>query len=386
MKFKKYICVRYHHLTQKSYKEYYLEEAQNAGIIVEYWDTTFLFFTDDYGQEDSSYLAKTRKISTFSELEQAIQEQDIKNTLFVTTSTFEYKVRKLHLLFARHNCIVAGFGRNMYPVANSKPLKRLKRITPRRIFNYLLNRYLDIEVKFDKIKTFDIVFLAGEKGWQALGRISECKLEKMDVIRINSCDYDTCIENQNDQCLFAHNYILYLDQYLPLHPDMLMVERCTIPEDLYYHSLNDYFSKLEKKMGMPVVIAAHPKALKYKEKNYFDGRLVLFDQTQQLSKYATVVLAHNSVSINYPIIYGIPLHFITSAVIEKYAYSVHHDVQIFAEMFGSDWEYWDDPRVSDLNFRIDRNKYASYKFLYQSSPDAEQRLTKNIFIDFLLGK
>ncbi len=384
MKIRKYICIRYHHLTQKSCKEYYLKEAENAGLDVEYWDTTYLFFDDDYGQEDSSYLIKTRKFKKFFELESAIKEQNISSVIFVTTSSFEYRVKKLHTLFTQYKCLVAGFGRNMYPISTGLSISRFKGLTPHKIINYLLNRCLTNEVQRRKIKTFDVVFLAGENGWQALGRINKDIVQQIENIQINSCDYDNCMEDQSNERLLPYDYILFLDQYLPLHPDMQMLGEENVSVEKYYKEINRYFSKIEKQLKLPIVIAAHPKAILYKKENYFDGRIVLFDQTQQLSKYATLVLAHNSVSINYPIIYNTPLHFITSSEIEKHVLSVHLDVQLFAQTLGTNWEYFDIDKATNISFQANQQQYNNYKYLYQTSLASEHIMTKEIFIDFLL--
>ena len=65
MRFTKLVYVRYMPLTSKIFNDLYMDEAIKAGIMVEYWDISKLFFQQAFGMEDSSFLlTSTRKFKS----------------------------------------------------------------------------------------------------------------------------------------------------------------------------------------------------------------------------------------------------------------------------------------------------------------------------------
>ena len=52
-------------LTQKVFEDHYMGEAMDAGLEVEYWDFTAIFFKNQFEMEDSSFLVKTRKFNSY---------------------------------------------------------------------------------------------------------------------------------------------------------------------------------------------------------------------------------------------------------------------------------------------------------------------------------
>ena len=68
---------------------------------------------------------------------------------------------------------------------------------------------------------------------------------------------------------------------------------------------------------MQVVICAHPKAEKYKTKNYFENRKIYFNKTCEIIKSSRGVISHNSTAVNFAVLSKKPIIFITSNLIKR---------------------------------------------------------------------
>lgn len=388
MQLKKLVYIRYLPLTQKIYQDFYMREVTEIGIEVEYWDITSLFFKDVFAQEDSSSLTKTRKFKNYNELEIAIsKEHELNKVLFLSIMTFEGRIGKLYRMFTKFNCNLSVIGRNMIPIYSGKrmPLwKRLMQLNLGKVYGYLMTRKVLKEKAKGIIKKYDIVFLGGRKGWQGIGNVDPNEISSAQVVKLNSDDYDNYLTLKNAGPIVEGDYILFLDEYLPLHPDTSLFGIKNITPEQYYPELCDYFKRVEKQYSLPVIIAAHPKALKYKEKDYFSGRKIYFGKTAQLSKYASFVLAHDSTSINYPITFGKKLHFITSRNIENSINSVHRHVLDYAKYLGCNYQSFDDTdEAINLIETLPVENYNNYKYDFQTWPETEDKFSSEIFLEFI---
>jgi hypothetical protein len=387
MQIQKLVYIRYLPLTAKIYEDFYMREVAEIGIKVEYWDITPLFFKDVFSQEDSSFLTNTRMFKTYTELETAISlEPEINKVLFLSIMTFEGRIGKLYRLFTKYNCNLAVIGRNMIPIAPGKSLplwQRLLQLSYSKVYNYLKTKRVMAQKARGTIKKYDIIFLGGNMGWQGIGAIDYSDISTAQVVKLNSDDYDNFLRLKDAAPLIESDYILFLDEYLPLHPDTSLFSIKNITAEAYYPQLNDYFKRVETQYGMPVIIAAHPKALKYKEQDYFEGRKVFFGKSAALSKYAYFVLAHDSTSINYPIAFGKRLHFITSKNIENGINSVHRNVVNYAKYLGCNYQWFDGDGKINLIDHLPIEKYNQYKYDFQTWPETENKFSSEIFIEFL---
>lgn len=387
MRFNKLIYIRYIPLTAKITADYYMKEAAETGIEVEYWDISALFFKNNFGQEDSSHLTKTRKFNSYNELEQAlVAEQPLSKTLFISIMTFEGRIGKLYKMLNKFNCTLAVFGRNMFPIPEVNRSSRIKQICNlnfSRLINFIRTRKVKKQKLTGKIKGYDIIFMGGEMGWHGVGSIDYSEVARAEVVKVNSDDYDNFLKLKNSKPLIDGDYILFLDEYLPLHPDTALFGIKNITPEQYYPELCRYFKKVEMQFGMPVVIAAHPKALRYKHENFFDGRKIMFGKSGELSKYVFFVLAHNTTAINYPIAFNKKIHFITSKNIEKGIPNVHQHSICLANYLGCDYQWFDGNDPINLIDKLPGDNYRRYKYEFQTSPETENTLTKDIFIEFL---
>lgn len=388
MRFLTLIYFRYTPLTVKVFQDFYMQAVLDVGINIEYWDLSPLFFPNITGQEDSSYLLGHRviKLESYAEIEQRIQQQQLSSTLFLSIVTYNHLVIRLFRLLTDYKCTLGVFGRNMCPTTSlsaSNFVHKLFGITWNKIRNRWYNR-LALRLKTNgTIRKYDIIFQGGTKGYKGVGIGLNEELQQANVIEVNSDDYDRYLLLRNAPRAIKTEYILFLDEYLPLHPDTVLFKIKNTDPDKYYAELNAYFDRIEAKFGLPVVVAAHPKAIQYKEVNYFYGRRVEFGLTGLLVRDARFVLAHNSTAISYVIAFGRPLHLITSHMIEQKLYSVHQHVVVLSDYLNCNWQYMDDNgpiEIADISLQ----RYEQYKYDFLCSSQTKCTTTETIFINYLL--
>ena len=126
------------------------------------------------------------------------------------------------------------------------------------------------------------------------------------LIKCNSFDYDTYLMEEKDENerIIKDDYIVFLDEYVPHHPDNLINNNSpNCNPKTYYKYLNNYFNLLETHFKTKVIIAAHPRSEYEKIGNMFNDRIFIRDKTVNLVKFSNFVIAHSSTSISYAILY-----------------------------------------------------------------------------------
>jgi hypothetical protein len=148
---------------------------------------------------------------------------------------------------------------------------------------------------------------------------------------------------------------VFLDEYLPYHPDYERLGHAPyVTPSNYFPPLNRFFSSVERALGAPVTIAAHPRA--HYDRQQFDGRAIVRGKTAELVRDAALVLAHASYSINFAVLYKKPVVFLTTPELDKSPEGPL--VRSYAAALGQS------PRTPDQPFerpRIDEAAYAAYR-------------------------
>jgi hypothetical protein len=187
----------------------------------------------------------------------------------------------------------------MPPMQDSILLTITYKVSPSKIFSYLIDK-----LQSSYIDAYKPQFLmTGGRSYKA--HLSYIRNKDIALIKAHSFDYDRVLE-LNNTVKSDNEYILFLDQDLPNHPDTIS-NRIVSSSD-YYSKLNEFFLYIEKVFRIKVVISKHPRTSC--GKNMFNGRQVIADSTASLAKDAKLILAHYSTSISFAIIYNKPIIFI----------------------------------------------------------------------------
>lgn len=387
---KKVVYIGYQPLTIKVKENFYFQDLINKGFEVEYLDLTEIYFKDILKEEIDEPLII--KIDSFSALEDYINKQNRQNILFILTTTFEYRVLKLYKLLSKYNCKLSFFARGALPSFNDVSkvnnlfMKFRKLLKWNHVKSFLQNRYASVLKKKGIVLPYDIVFAAGESGLQTIGLGNDIEKEKSIIVNINSFDFDNFKKNQNTSNIIKDKYCLYLDEYLPYHPDFEMFNTKTVNPVIYYERLNNFFDLIEKKYGLNVIIAAHPKAEKYKNENPFKNRQIFFNKSAELTMYAEFVILHCTSSISFAVLNNKPIISLTSDELKSVMPKYDTIIKNFSIELGTTFINMDDLKNhQDYLKEANSLKYNNYKYKYLTSNNSEDFLSSEIFVNTLVN-
>ena len=384
---KKVIYISYQPITLKFYSDYYVGNCIEKGFDVEYWDISKLYFPKISFESSLDFIG-VRKILSFHEFKELLSKVDLEFAIFITNITYEFKVWRLFLLLSSSNCTLVAFGRGMYPspkkTKNSKIQEIILTFDLNRMFTGLRNSLSTMLKRYQFVKTYDFIFRSGSEGYLTLGFGNHYDLNSAKVINVNYFDYDKFLESINGITLIDKEYCVFLDEYLPYHPDISITGIKTVSAENYYPKLNKFFDFIESKCNISVIIAAHPKAHKYKSENLFNGREIFFNKTCELVRDSMFVITHHSSSISFPILFRKPIFFISSQEQKTEMPQLYELTFHLSDVLNSSVIHFDSYNGEDITLKVDFEKYDDYKYKYLTSKESENRQSSEIFIEAIL--
>jgi len=377
----KIIFLSYLPLTIQNEKIIYVPEFLKAGLEVEYWDVSSLFF--DVFLSDSIDQPYVRSINNYHELKKYIREVNKSDVLFIIYIAYEFRTIRLYRILSKHNCIMGQFDRSGFPTFQRESFKSrfIKKILTIKLYPQYIGQIISIlNIKFGFVKSPHIVFAAGT---EAIERNRGSSV----VIPVNYNDYDNFLElDSASSDLLGYNYCVFLDEYLPYHPDIPIVGLASLDPEKYFKEMNSLFDKIEANLGLRVVIACHPKS-DYTE-NPFNGRPLFKYKTMTLVKHSKLIVMHESTSISYAIIYRKPILFVYT---EQYA-KIYKDsgfvvMKNISEYLGVQMMDINDSlrSIEEFSQSIDKKKYDSYKNNCLTTSETRNQLSSTVITNFLLG-
>lgn len=345
---------------------------QKAGLEVEVFDLQPLFHPECAALPGPEGFDGKRPFSelapALAALEQLGPETMLVNLLARNRATLPVakKLRSCKALCveARTNAVpsaaVGGFKR------------RLSRLTFRKLLDALTRALLWSWVA----KRPDIIIYGGEI-------MRPAPYEAARLVSAHALDYDLFLEK--DEPRTEEPYAVFVDQYLPFHPDFSVLKsRFPVTPERYYPSLRDFFERLEARLGMPVVIAAHPRADYDQDIRHFGNRRVVSGRTLELVRRSSLVLLHYSTALNFAILGNIPMAFLSTdelelsagPIIAAMAAQVGRPV-LNADKLPEDW----DAGLLD----VDTKAYAEYCRRYIKEPGTPDKPFWRILLDAANG-
>jgi len=142
-----------------------------------------------------------------------------------------------------------------------------------------------------------------------------------DKIYCSSLDYSNYIKRKKYlKKKITNNYAVFIDTYLPFHPEHRSTQSKILNSNDYFKSLTNFFKYFEKRTKLKVIIALYPKAdlkkysLEIKKFKMISGRIV------ELIKNCKIVMHHGSTAQSYAVIFKKPTIYLTSNFLEKHKY------------------------------------------------------------------
>jgi len=214
-----------------------------------------------------------------------------------------------------------------------------------------------------RLTRYDVTFSAGAFS-DRLHAVDSKRL-----VQVNHFDIDRLRRAPGPDVALPPRYLVFLDEYLPHHPDFLLHGLETLEPGAYYETLNRAFRRIEEIAGGPVIIAAHPKA-KYAE-NPFDGRPIIFGRTDALAKGSDIVIAHGSTAVSFAVICYRPVVLMQSGEIRRVHANQYEQMVSTRELLGCTLLDMDEVDAWRKELpAVDEEKYASfYKEYLAVRPD-----------------
>tara|TARA_X000000950_G_scaffold289037_1_gene409256 strand:+ start:7924 stop:9084 length:1161 start_codon:yes stop_codon:yes gene_type:complete len=341
-------------------KDFYVHELKNLkGLEVQFWNLTEVLFGLKTSEEKNNF---EKNIGNHTQFKNEIKLQNNEKTLYITSIAFEYRSLLLYYFLKKHNCKTLFFARGALP--QYKLIDKLNNLNFNRIIIFFKNRIAFLFKYLNIVNTFDYLLTSGLDGYKTIGVGSEIDLKKSKKYYINSIDKEI-YDDANPELALDNNILVFIDEYMPFHPDFKLLNIDTVPESEYYNELNLFFSRIEKKLKMQVVICAHPKAENYKTKNYFENRKIYFNKTCEIIKLSRGVISHNSTAINFAVLSKKPIIFITSNLIKRFNPILDKQILLHSKILNSNFIDIDNYQQKNLFFwEINEVVYKSWKRKY----------------------
>lgn len=296
-----------------------LKQLEEKGFCIEYvWIGPMVGLLADIPSRGCETIPKS-----WREVQYIIDCYENRDAILISlTNVFAPCLRLFRILGNAKQKTVAYYnvGSMRLPIQKNSTKHRLKLLfNPVRVKNYFIHKSVSLLRKTGYLKDFDYAVTQGTQNINSENRLISNNTQKISII-----DYD--IERFNKAVILEEyndgKYIVFIDAYMPFHPDFNVIAQRHIDAKRYFKSINNYLRRVEDKYSLPVIVAAHPSATKYHEYNYFDGRPVLFGKTAELCKSCAWAINHLSTAITFLITQHKPIRFITTnELVDKYGVS-----------------------------------------------------------------
>ncbi len=329
-----------------------------SGYTVEYWDLADITFQEKLAPISVDGVIE-KKISSKKEFAFNVKMNANNSTFlmwfgYCTRTAFVF--RSLSKANARFAIICNGLLPSVQP-------QKKKRIND--VFISFRERFYSLLMRTSLFTPATYSFVTASTG-RAKYKVNKTTVHS----KCNSGDYEALVKNKKTD--IKESYFLFLDQYIPYHNDNRIIGRMPIEAGQYFKSLNEFFDKIEKQYGIPVIIAAHPSAKRYETMNPFDGRKFIFNKTMELAADSKAIITHFTTAISSAVVYNKPAILLSSDELislrpDQYVYMKALHEELGAPIVNMDHLN----EMSILLPEIDEFKYKAYKYKYLSNPETE---------------
>ncbi|MBW8015822.1 MAG: hypothetical protein FVQ82_06515 [Planctomycetes bacterium] len=323
-------------------------------------------------------------INTYAEIEKRIRLPENRDATYIILVNYYSRVIRLYRMITKYNCRLFFMAWGAFPFRTVRDWQKVifGLTTPLKLIEKVISKSKSLLFKKLKlIKPFDVVFGAGHA---ILDNFPDaCK-----VVPTNLPDFDHYVKGKNKtDKLVEGRYCVFLDVYFPFHPDLKIEDLEIADANVYFTSINRFFDLLEEKLGIKVVIAAHPQS-DY-ESDTFHGRINYRGRTEELVRDAEVVISHYSTSISYAILNEKPVIFIYTNDMERlYRERLVMRVHDFANyldanIYNIDKIFkFDQIDINDINLE----SYENYKYNFLTTRQSERTTALDIFYREITNK
>lgn len=346
---KKIVILSQAPLTPQIKRNNYIEDFLSVGYKdLEFWDLSQylhpgMSFVDELHESYVKYAVSLK------ELKQLLIPIDSVNTIFVLDFDISWSARHIFAELSKSGCSYVRIDMYANTYLYTSRIKQLAKL-----FSKSLKSIVKAKMGIIGYRIYAFIHhIPPFKHYYSSSSIVSC------TDKINHPDYEEFSFTESKQiCNF--NYILFVDTCFGTHPDDVFIYKYkNIPANKnYQESVNHFFSYLEHKYKIPVVIAAHPKS------NYrngeFGGRRIIKYNTKNLVIFADKVILQLCNTISWVVLANKPVTFITTKDYDSLAHRKKRLRQL-VKILGTKVYDIDSVPYSEITFsRIEDKKRMSY--------------------------
>jgi hypothetical protein len=155
------------------------------------------------------------------------------------------------------------------------------------------------------------------------------------------------------------NYVVFIDQGYPSHPDLIKAGHQPINEDNFIKSYNRFFDFIEKKYSTSVIIAKHPKSSI--NNHFFAGREIIVNRTKELILNSKFVIAHSSLISLFAVLNYKRILLIYNSEMKSWPLDSYYHMQEFSRILDLELiNIENKDNYSDMDLPINKLKYDSF--------------------------
>ncbi|MCX5677960.1 MAG: hypothetical protein NTY76_02510 [Candidatus Omnitrophica bacterium] len=370
---------------RRDYERFGVDIIRKNGFEVEAWDFTPFLHPDLHGNvkaEDPGDRDGHKLFNTLKRASYAISRIDKDECMIVCMISYSLISYAIFRALSNNNIRYCMFGANAIPLVNdSAIMPRISRVFDKGGFGRMLNSlFLRIPHKLIGVRPA-AMFLAGGSGSVHFGRFYP-RDNSTKTIPIHTLDYDIYLREGKANISTDSMTGVFLDEDVCFHPEYIIRnEKPYSTAEEYFPLLRDFFDHLENRLGIKITVAAHPRSRYEDHPGYFGDRPVIKGRTIELVKKSRFVMAHNSSSINFAVLYGKPIIFITTDDLKRSPQG--RLIERIASIFEKNPINLNDGFEIDLEkeLAIDGRVYGRYAESYIKIPNSGDRLFWQIFSD-----
>lgn len=359
----------------RDYNRYGIELLKKNGFHVEVWDLTVVLcpgFYQGYIPPDlvnyEALIVFRDKLEIYKKLSGLSQ-----NDFVINIVSYDYGSLGVYKALSKSSAgyAVSYAGTLPEPIINKGLLSILMGIC-RQILSFRRlaawkRLFMKLPAKLLGVRPADLIFTGGNNRFIPRHPVDK----KTETLYLHALDYDLYLQ-EKDSPGSKKSTAVFLEDYFISDPHYNKLDM-EFPFDVgtYYTVLNNFFDIVEKKTGLEVVIAGHPRHNCENPSDYFKGRKYYRGMTINLVKECQLAMTHQSTSISFANLFYKPVIFMThSGLVKAYEYYWTREM---AKCFGKNPVFID--KDDNLDFEkelvVSKSHYDSYRQAYIKTGHSE---------------
>jgi hypothetical protein len=279
-----------------------------------------------------------KKFLSVSDLEAALESVDNK-TVMISSFDLSEKTSFIFRSISRENLQYCVLQMITFPSPDEecrslteqvmRTYEKLKEVKFReyRHYFFLLLQKLNVPwlYRLIGINSPDYIIITGAESRKA--RKFPVDKGKTRYIWTHTLDYDIYLGIKDQPVSRTEPFAVFLDEDFAGHIEFTIFGNYSSPfaPDEYFSKMRIFFDHVEKHLGIPVIIAAHPRTKNIRDMQEGYQREVIQGDTARLVKESALVITHVSTALNFAILFQKPILFVTTDKLEKRTTGVENE-------------------------------------------------------------